>query len=103
MVNGKEWEEEQVRLDRDWYTYDDEGQVVCASPLPEMHDRFLRNMLTVSGRRRRTQPIRPVGESGEGEGGGNAAEGTKAADSPASAIRELDDLCGCQNANADDS
>lgn len=29
MVNGKEWEEEQVRLDRDWYSYDDEGQVVC--------------------------------------------------------------------------
>ena len=24
----KEWEEEQVRLDRDWYSYDDEGAVV---------------------------------------------------------------------------
>lgn len=27
-INGKEWEEEQVRLDRDWYSYDDEGAVV---------------------------------------------------------------------------
>lgn len=27
-VNGKEWEEEQVRLDRDWYSHDDEGAVV---------------------------------------------------------------------------
>jgi len=27
-MNGKEWEEEQVRLDRDWYSYDDEGAVV---------------------------------------------------------------------------
>lgn len=26
-LTGKEWEEEQVRLDRDWYTYDDEGAV----------------------------------------------------------------------------
>ena len=25
---GKEWEEEQVKLDRDWYSYDDEGAVV---------------------------------------------------------------------------
>ena len=29
-VGGKEWEEEQVRLDRDWYSHDDEGAVVCA-------------------------------------------------------------------------
>lgn len=28
LVNGKEWEEEQVRLDRDWYIQDDEGAVV---------------------------------------------------------------------------
>lgn len=28
QVDAKEWEEEQVRLDRDWYTYDDEGAVV---------------------------------------------------------------------------
>jgi pre-mRNA-splicing factor ATP-dependent RNA helicase DHX38/PRP16 len=28
LINGKEWEEEQVRLDRDWYSYDDEGAVV---------------------------------------------------------------------------
>jgi pre-mRNA-splicing factor ATP-dependent RNA helicase DHX38/PRP16 len=28
QMNGKEWEEEQVRLDRDWYSYDDEGAVV---------------------------------------------------------------------------
>ena len=27
-MNGQEWEEEQVRLDRDWYSYDDEGAVV---------------------------------------------------------------------------
>ncbi|KAI9639032.1 putative RNA helicase [Dioszegia hungarica] len=27
LVNGKEWEEEQVRLDRDWYIQDDEGAV----------------------------------------------------------------------------
>ena len=27
-VGGKEWEEEQVRLDRDWYSHDDEGAVV---------------------------------------------------------------------------
>ncbi|ORX37813.1 hypothetical protein BD324DRAFT_401467 [Kockovaella imperatae] len=26
-MNAKEWEEEQVRLDRDWYNYDDEGAV----------------------------------------------------------------------------
>lgn len=31
VVNGKEWEEEQVRLDRDWYSYDDEGQVVSCT------------------------------------------------------------------------
>lgn len=31
-ANGKEWEEEQVRLDRDWYNYDDEGAVVCRTP-----------------------------------------------------------------------
>jgi pre-mRNA-splicing factor ATP-dependent RNA helicase DHX38/PRP16 len=31
-MNGKEWEEEQVRLDRDWYNYDDEGAVVGALP-----------------------------------------------------------------------
>ena len=30
-VVGKEWEEEQVRLDRDWYSYDDEGAVVSAN------------------------------------------------------------------------
>ena len=30
QMNGKEWEEEQVRLDRDWYLYDDEGAVVSA-------------------------------------------------------------------------
>jgi pre-mRNA-splicing factor ATP-dependent RNA helicase DHX38/PRP16 len=30
-MNGTEWEEEQVRLDRDWYSYDDEGAVVCTS------------------------------------------------------------------------
>ena len=29
-VNGKEWEEEQVRLDRDWYSYDDEGGAVVS-------------------------------------------------------------------------
>lgn len=28
QVDAKEWEEEQVRLDRDWYSYDDEGAVV---------------------------------------------------------------------------
>lgn len=27
LVDGKEWEEEQVRLDRDWYNIDDEGMV----------------------------------------------------------------------------
>lgn len=27
-LNAKEWEEEQVKLDRDWYSYDDEGAVV---------------------------------------------------------------------------
>lgn len=27
-VDAKEWEEEQVRIDRDWYSYDDEGAVV---------------------------------------------------------------------------
>ncbi|TXT12825.1 hypothetical protein VHUM_01226 [Vanrija humicola] len=27
LVDGKEWEEEQVRLDRDWYNNDDEGMV----------------------------------------------------------------------------
>ena len=27
-MNGEEWEEEQVRLDRDWYSHDDEGAVV---------------------------------------------------------------------------
>jgi pre-mRNA-splicing factor ATP-dependent RNA helicase DHX38/PRP16 len=27
-MDAKEWEEEQVRLDRDWYSYDDEGAVV---------------------------------------------------------------------------
>ena len=27
-MNAKEWEEEQVRLDRDWYNNDDEGAVV---------------------------------------------------------------------------
>ena len=69
-VNGKEWEEEQVRLDRDWYTYDDEGQVVCElpaaltpSPLPnEPADQSrlvmkstipFRNGRTSRGRRRR--------------------------------------------------
>ncbi|GMK53866.1 hypothetical protein CspeluHIS016_0104520 [Cutaneotrichosporon spelunceum] len=26
-VDAKEWEEEQVRIDRDWYSYDDEGAV----------------------------------------------------------------------------
>lgn len=26
-VDAKEWEEEQMRLDRDWYNYDDEGAV----------------------------------------------------------------------------
>lgn len=26
-VDAKEWEEEQMRLDRDWYTFDDEGAV----------------------------------------------------------------------------
>ena len=26
-VDAKEWEEEQMRLDRDWYSYDDEGAV----------------------------------------------------------------------------
>jgi len=31
-VNAKEWEEEQVRLDRDWYSYDDEGAVVSSHP-----------------------------------------------------------------------
>lgn len=31
QINGKEWEEEQVRLDRDWYSYDDEGAVVSSS------------------------------------------------------------------------
>jgi pre-mRNA-splicing factor ATP-dependent RNA helicase DHX38/PRP16 len=31
LVNGKEWEEEQVRLDRDWYIQDDEGAVVSPS------------------------------------------------------------------------
>lgn len=30
-MTGKEWEEEQVRLDRDWYSYDDEGAVVSVS------------------------------------------------------------------------
>lgn len=28
ILGGKEWEEEQVKLDRDWYSYDDEGAVV---------------------------------------------------------------------------
>lgn len=27
-VDSKEWEEEQVRIDRDWYSHDDEGAVV---------------------------------------------------------------------------
>jgi pre-mRNA-splicing factor ATP-dependent RNA helicase DHX38/PRP16 len=31
-MNGTEWEEEQVRLDRDWYSYDDEGAVVSITP-----------------------------------------------------------------------
>jgi hypothetical protein len=29
-MNGQEWEEEQVKLDRDWYSYDDEGAVVSS-------------------------------------------------------------------------
>ncbi|KIR34642.1 pre-mRNA-splicing factor ATP-dependent RNA helicase PRP16 [Cryptococcus deuterogattii 99/473] len=28
-LNAKEWEEEQVKLDRDWYSYDDEGAVAA--------------------------------------------------------------------------
>ncbi|KAL7425016.1 Pre-mRNA-splicing factor ATP-dependent RNA helicase PRP16 [Cryptotrichosporon argae] len=28
-LDAKEWEEEQVRLDRDWYSYDDEGAVAA--------------------------------------------------------------------------
>jgi pre-mRNA-splicing factor ATP-dependent RNA helicase DHX38/PRP16 len=32
-MNGEEWEEEQVRLDRDWYSHDDEGAVV-SRPVP---------------------------------------------------------------------
>lgn len=31
FVNGKEWEEEQVRIDRDWYIQEDEGVVVSRS------------------------------------------------------------------------
>ena len=32
-MNAKEWEEEQVRLDRDWYSYDDEGAVVSSDDI----------------------------------------------------------------------
>lgn len=34
-LDVKEWEEEQVRLDRDWYTDDDTGGVVSIRPLTE--------------------------------------------------------------------
>jgi len=39
-VGGKEWEEEQVRLDRDWYSHDDEGAVVSSLLLAYRQSKF---------------------------------------------------------------
>lgn len=32
-MNGQEWEDEQLKLDRDWYSHDDEGAVVSGHDL----------------------------------------------------------------------
>lgn len=83
-VGGKEWEEEQVRLDRDWYSHDDEGAVVRT-----FFERleFSPN-LSPSGRGRRAQSVWPMGESRAAKGGGAATEGGEATDGTASSIRE---------------
>lgn len=81
-MNGQEWEEEQVRLDRDWYSYDDEGAVVS----------WLRTtgkqQADVTGGGRRAQSVWAMGERREGERGRDGAKGSQAPNSQASSICE---------------
>ena len=37
-MNGQEWEDEQLKLDRDWYSHDDEGAVVSEDHLYAQFD-----------------------------------------------------------------
>lgn len=82
-MNGQEWEDEQLRLDRDWYSHDDEGAVV--SPFI-WHQRVSAHHRV--GARRRAQPLFTMAESRAGEGGRDATKSYQAPDGTAGSIRK---------------